>query len=216
VVDEPKEITERDLHNWQMLEAFQEALDRVFARATLHRTFADPGRQVGYGPYLSLFLFGLFNPVVENMRGLCGISALPRVQREVCGSRISLGTFSELQHVIAPELLHQVFQDLAQRAPAHQKPHPKLAALNVIAQDGSLWRALPRMGWAEYGVGPKGEAKGVRLHLRFSVGDGKPTDAKVQRGKSCERKALREMSVPGQISVGDRPPGCAQKRLIPF
>jgi hypothetical protein len=22
--------------------------------------------------------------------------------------------------------------------------------LNVIAQDGSLWRALPRMGWAEY------------------------------------------------------------------
>jgi hypothetical protein len=107
VVDEPKKITERDLHNWQMLEAFQEALDRVFARAKLHRTFADPGRQVGYGHYLSLFLFGLFNPVVESMRGLCSISQLPRVQREVCGSRISLGTFSELQHVIAPELLHQ-------------------------------------------------------------------------------------------------------------
>jgi hypothetical protein len=26
----------------------------------------------------------------------------------------------------------------------------------------------------------------------------------VQRGKSCERKALRQMSAPGQISVGDR------------
>jgi hypothetical protein len=204
VVDEPKKITERDLHNWQLLEAFQEALDRVFASAKLHRTFADPERQVGYGPYLSLFLFGLYNPVVESMRGLCGISELPRVQREVCGSRISLGTFSEMQHVIEPELLHRVFQDLAQRAPAHQKPHPKLARLNVIAQDGSLWRALPRMAWAEYGVGPKGEAKGVRLHLRFSVVDGKPTDAKVQPGKSCERKALREMTRPGQIDVGDR------------
>jgi IS4 transposase len=60
------------------------------------------------------------------------------------------------------------------------------------------------MVWAEYGVGPKGEANGVRLHLRFNLVTGKPQDAKVQRGKSCERQALRQMCVAGQINVADR------------
>jgi len=204
VADEPKEITERDLHHWRMLDTYQEALDRVFSKAPLHRTFEDPHRQVSYRPYLSLFLFGLFNPVVESMRGLCSVSALPRVQKEVCGQRIGLGSFSEMQHVIDPMLLHEVFQDLARRAPAHQKPCPELKELNLIAQDGSLWRALPRMAWAEYGVGPNGEAKGVRLHLRFNVVKGVPEDALVRRGKSCERQALREMAVRDQLNVGDR------------
>ncbi len=187
-----------------MLDTFEEAFKRVFSKAKLHPTFDDPKRQLGYGPYLSLFLFGMFNPVVQSMRGLCSVSALPRVQKEVCSRRISLGSFSEMQHVIDPMLLHEVFQDLARRAPAHQEPRPELKDLNLIAQDGSLWRALPRMGWAEYGVGPDGQAKGVRLHLRFNVVKGVPEEAIVRRGKSCERQALREMAVRDQLNVGDR------------
>jgi hypothetical protein len=79
-----------------------------------------------------------------------------------------------------------------------------LARLNVVLEDGSLWRALPRMAWAEYGVGPKGEAKGVRLHLRFHLVTDKPLKAKITPGNSCERQALREMCVAGQTKVGDR------------
>jgi hypothetical protein len=60
------------------------------------------------------------------------------------------------------------------------------------------------MAWAEYGVGAKGEAKGVRLHLRFHLVEDKPLAAQITRGKSCERKALREMCVAGQTNVGDR------------
>jgi hypothetical protein len=60
------------------------------------------------------------------------------------------------------------------------------------------------MTWAEYGVGPDGEAKGVRLHLRFHLVRDVPWDARVERGQSCERQALRQMLVPKQISVGDR------------
>jgi hypothetical protein len=97
-----------------------------------------------------------------------------------------------------------VFKDLAGRAPAHAAPHASLSKLKLIAQDGSLWSALPRMAWAEYGIGRDGEANGVRLHLRFNLIEGKPDDAKVQRGKSCERRALRDMCLPGQINVGDR------------
>jgi hypothetical protein len=199
-----KELTERDLHNWRLLDAFQDAVERVFSGRKLPATFREPLRELSYGPYLSLFLFGLFNPVIESMRGVCAISALPRVQEDVCGAKISPASFSEMQHVLDPLLLREVFQDLVARTNPQQKPDPRLAHLNLIAQDGSLWRALPRMVWAEYGVGPKGEANGVRLHLRFNLVEGKPQDATVQRGKSCERQALRQMCVPGQINVGDR------------
>jgi hypothetical protein len=204
VADASTSITERDLHHWQMLDIFEEALDRAFSRRGKHPSLDDPKRKLHYRPYLSLFLFGLFNPVVESMRGLCSVSELPRVQKEVCERRVSLGSFSAMQHVIDPMLLQEVFQDLVKRTPAHEKPHPKLARLNLIAQDGSLWRALPRMAWAEYGVGRDGEAKGVRLHLRFNLIEGKPQDARVREGKSCERQALRDLLVPGQINVGDR------------
>jgi hypothetical protein len=198
------ELTERDLHNWRLVDTFQDAVERVFSHRKLPATFKEPGRKVSYEWYLSLFLFGLFNPVIESMRGACAISALPRVQEQVCGGRVSLGSFSEMQHVLDPLLLREVFQDLVARTGPQQKPDPRLAHLNLIAQDGSLWRALPRMVWAEYGVGPKGEANGVRLHLRFNLIEGKPQAAKVQRGKSCERAALRQMCLPGQINVGDR------------
>jgi hypothetical protein len=81
---------------------------------------------------------------------------------------------------------------------------PRLKHLELIAQDGSLWTALPRMGWAEYGVGSKGQVKGVRLHLRFNVLKDCPEDALVTEGKGSETAAVREMLVPGQTTVGDR------------
>lgn len=198
------QLTEEDLKQWKTLEVFQESLDRVFSKAILHPTFEDPRRQLGYAPYLSLFLFGLFNPVVESMRGLCSISKLPRVQQEVCRSKVSLGSFSEAQAVIDPDLLEQVFQDIARQIQTSGDRDPRLEQLNLVLQDGSLWPALPRMAWAEYGVGPKGEAKGVRLHLRFNLVEDKPLKAKITRGKDCERQALREMCQPGQTNVGDR------------
>lgn len=197
-------ITEKELRNWRMLDSFEEAVTRVFSKAKLHRNLADPDRQLTYGRYLKLFLFGLFNPVVETMRGLCEVSALPRVQQEVCGIEVKPPRFSEMQHLIDPTLLRFVFQDLVEESHSCFEPHPDLAHLNVIAQDGSLWSALPRMVWAEYGVGRDGEANGVRLHLRFNIVKGLPEDATVQRGKSCERQALRQMCEPGQVNVGDR------------
>jgi hypothetical protein len=205
---EPKRepITEKDLRHWQLLGAFEEAVERVFSnsKAKLAPSLIDPVRKVTYGRYLSMFLFGLCNPVVGSMRGLCTVSALERVQREIGGGRISPASFSEMQHVIDPDLLRAVFRDLVEGTDSSYKPDGRLAQLRVIAQDGSLWRALPRMMWAEYGVGRDGDAKGARLHLRFNIITGKPEDAKVDRGKSCERKALRQMCVPGQINVADR------------
>jgi hypothetical protein len=60
------------------------------------------------------------------------------------------------------------------------------------------------MTWAEYGVGADGQARGVRLHLKFHLVRGVPCDARVDCGKSCERTAMRQMLQAGQINVGDR------------
>lgn len=198
------DLTDKDLCRWRMLEIFKEVVDDVFSQAQLHPTFANPRRQLGYRPYLSLFTFGLINPVVDSMRGLISVSKLSRVQEVICERQVSLGSFSEAQGVIDPALLHQVFQKIFLRTPSAQKHDPRLADLNLVIQDGSLWSALPRMAWAEYGGGCNGDAKGVRLHLRFHLVEDKPQKAKITNGKSCERQALREMFEPGQLNVGDR------------
>jgi hypothetical protein len=203
-VESGTELTAKDLRNWKLLECFQEALRPVAAKARLHPTFADPRRTLGYAPYLSLFLLGLFNSVVGTMRSVCAISELAKVQQETGCVKVSLGSFSETQGVIDPDLLKQVFENLVEQMDANGKPDARLAHLQLIAQDGSLWSALPRMAWAEYGVGRKGEANGVRLHLRFNVLRDCPVDALVTPGKGCEAKALREMLLPGQTNVADR------------
>lgn len=186
------------------MQIFQEVLKEVFSKADLHPTFSDPRRRLHYGEYLSLFLFGLINPVVESMRGLCSITQLERVQKEISGAWVSLGSFSAAQHVIDPELLKRVFGKMVERMPSSSPRDPRLAHLKLIAQDGSLWRALPRMVWAEYGVGPDGQAKGVRLHLRFNILEGKPCDALLTPGNGSETRALRQMLQAGETTVGDR------------
>ncbi len=199
-----RKLTAEDLRHWRLLERFVGVLEPVAAKHSLHPTFSDPRRTLGYAPYLSLFLFGLFNPVVESMRQLCAISELDRVQRSTGCGKVSLGSFSETQRVLDPDLLKQVFEGLVERMPPGAVAPPQLQHLEVILEDGSLWSALPRMAWAEYGVGPKGQAKGVRLHLRFNLLKDCPEDALITEGQGSETAALREMLLPGQTNVGDR------------
>jgi hypothetical protein len=78
-----------------LIERFRTALAaELSARGGFAGTWADPKRELQLDEYLSLFLFGMFNPVVETMRGLCAASGLGRVQREVCDRKGSLGSFS--------------------------------------------------------------------------------------------------------------------------
>ena len=109
-----------------------------------------------YGQYLSLFLFGLVNPVLRTVRALSAASALERVQREVCGQRVSLGSFSEAQSLVDPAFLEALFGRLAGEVHGPPPKDPREAALDWLAQDSSLWRALPRMDWALSGGGRAG------------------------------------------------------------
>ena len=138
------------------------------------------------------------------MRQLCAVSELEKVRRTTGCGKVSLGSFSETQAVLDPDLLKQVFEHLVEQMPRPSRPDPRLQHLELIAQDGSLWTALPRMAWAEYGVGSQGQVKGVRLHLRFNVAKGCPEDALLTVGKGSETEAMRQMLVPRQTNVADR------------
>src|SRR5256885_8620389 len=144
-----REISEKELSRWRLIEEFERRLERAAGVRKEPRTFSDPRRKLGQKDYLSLLLFGLFNPVVDSMRGLCAASRLQRVQKQVCSAPVSLGSFSEAQAVVEPALLQRVFAELAAEqqwqnyGPKDQRLEPYRAQLLVV--DGTLWRALPRM-----------------------------------------------------------------------
>lgn len=196
-------LRERDLARWKLLADFQTRLDQaVGAPAT--GTFADPRRTLSQQDYLSLLLFGLFNPVVDSMRGLCAASRLRRVQRDLCSAPVSLGSFSEAQAVVDPALLQEVFRELAAEQHAARSA-PRLAPYRdqLLAIDGTLWPALPRMAWAIWRY-QHGRECALKLHVKFNLLEEKPVAAVLKNAKRCERAVLREQMQAGEFYVGDR------------
>ena len=111
-------IDEDKLSSWKLLDDFRRRLAKVQAAVpTTEKRPGGPERLLLEEDYFSLMLFGLFNPVLDSMRGLCAASHLQRVQDEVCSRPVSLGSFSEAQSVFDPELLKQVFLELAGEIP---------------------------------------------------------------------------------------------------
>jgi hypothetical protein len=196
-------LCEKDLSRWKLVADFQARLGAA-GGADLQGTFADPRRLLGSGDYLGLLLFGLFNPVVDSMRGICAATKLKRVQEEVCARPVSLGSFSEAQAVVDPRLLHEVFLQLA----AEQQPlqgDPRLARYGdkLLAIDGTVWAALPRMTWALWRW-QHGRESAVKAHVQFNLLQEKPVAVAVTTAKRCERAVLRAHWQSGAFYVGDR------------
>jgi hypothetical protein len=190
---------------WRLSANFQERLARHAEVLGVPKTFTDPRRQLALGHYLSLFLFGLLNPAVRTMRALCAASQLGRLQREVCGAPVSLGSFSEAQEVIDPALLEAIFGELVTEVSGKETAAlPGLpAGPDWRIVDSTLWEALPRMHWALWRRQGTVQSA-VRLHLCLHVLDDAPVGASVTTGRGCERKAMREILEEGAGYVGDR------------
>src|SRR5437016_9323653 len=166
------EIREEELSRWRLIEEFEWRLEKAAAVGKEPRTFRDPRRKLGQKDYLSLLLFGLFNPVVDSMRGLCAASRLRRVREEICSAPVSLGSFSEAQAVVDPALLQRVFAELAaeQQSRGFQQKDKRLEPYRaqLLVVDGTLWRAPPRMGWGPGGFQTgKGGAPKPDLKVNF-------------------------------------------------
>jgi len=196
-------IQQRHLKKWKLLAAFKEALERLSPALPNHSSWSDPKRRLAAADYYALFLFGLFNPVVQTMRGLCAASRLPRVQAQVCGRPVSLGSFSAAQHVADLSLLEKIFaqlgQQLCQRPDAWAGP----GQAPWLIRDSTLWEVLPRMGWALWRQQGRAQSA-VRLHVSLHVLEDAPVRAQVTAGSFCERKAWRQDWRPGDAYIGDR------------
>lgn len=208
VVESSQPLREEDLRQWRLIDSFRQQLDKFGPVLPAGSTWTDDGRQLQLADYLSLFLFALVNPVLATTRALCASSRLDRVQRELCGRSVSLGSFSEAQHLTDPAWLEKLFTQLAAQVPGPAPRDPHQAWQQWLARDGSLLPALPRMHWALFGAGrakKSGAANNaVRLHLSFHLLDDKPVAAQVTNGKTCERKTWKAQWERGAAYVGDR------------
>jgi IS4 transposase len=200
-------LTEKDLGHWKLLRSFRQHLEAALERHPLPASWDLPQRELTAPDYLSLFLFGLLNPVTQTLRGLSAATRLDRVREEVCSRRVPRSTFSDAQHLLDPALLEKVFAQLAQQLPPRPSD-PRLGPWQWLAHDGSLFGALPRMSWALYGGGrPRADGHrscAVRLHLSLHVLEDKPVRATVRPGTECERAVWREHWEKGAAYLGDR------------
>src|SRR4030042_2913254 len=110
---------------------------------------SHPPRQLHYDQYLCFILFYFFNPTLRGLRSIQKASKLEKVQKVLGVKSTSLGSFSEAGNVFDHTLLPPVVKELAQKA-LHQETDPLLKDLEktLVAVDGSLLPALPKMLWA--------------------------------------------------------------------
>jgi transposase-like protein len=82
-----RQISEAELSRWRLVEEFEKRLERAAAVGKEPHTFSDPRRTLGQKDYLSLLLFGLFNPVVVRFLRFCGHGLLEiRKEESLCKS----------------------------------------------------------------------------------------------------------------------------------
>ena len=196
------EVTEADLANWKLLGAFQRRLQPMLDKAAPSATEQDPRRKLFASDYFSLLLFGMLNPVLKTTRALSAASALPRMQQEVCSHEVSLGSLSDMQHVVDPQLLAGLLRSLAKEAkPIFGDPRVREHVEELVANDGTLLPALPRVAWALW---QDSQNRAAKLHLELSVWRDVPVAATVTEGKRCERAVWRQQLRPGVCYVNDR------------
>jgi hypothetical protein len=108
---------------------------------------------------------------------------------------------SESARVFDPALVRPLLKELAELARPHFRGREAEALANLIAVDGSVFAALPRMAWALW---MDAEHRGVKLHLQFQACKGVPGDAVLTPAACSEPAALTSMLESGRLYVCDR------------
>ena len=195
-----------DLLRWRYFKPIRKLLRR------LHKHKDCANRKLHYDDLLVLLLLHFFNPVLTGLRSLEQASKLRKVHTKLGIRRTSLGSLSESASAFSPELLYEVVQELAgavqaQDAPA--RPTGLEEELAVVAVDGTLLEALPRMAWALW---LDKEHRGVKLVLQYDVLRGVPQAPFVSDANANEKDALRGHLAPGHLYLVDG--GFAEYRLF--
>src|SRR5215475_6314137 len=195
----PPSLSEETFQGFKYFRLLGPLFDHLH-RAATERDRAG-NRQLFYDQYASLLLLYFFNPVVTSLRGLQQTTTLAKVQERFGVHPTSLSALSEAAYVFDATLLHEVLITLS----AHLRPQLPLAEQAALAQliavDGSLLPALPRMAWALW---QDDQHRAAKMHVAFAVLRHGPVDVTVTAGNASERAELRRLVQPGGFSVFDR------------
>jgi hypothetical protein len=192
----------RKLQGFKYFNLLDGLLERLRPAATERDSAGN--RRLFFDHYAALMILYYFNPTVTTLRGVQQFTTLEKVQR-LCGVKpTALGSLSEAARVFDPALLEPIIAQLAAQAASSPAalPSAKEAALaGLIAVDGSLLKALPRMAWALW---QDATHRAAKMHVAFAVFPGTPVGVTVTAGNGPEREELRKFVQPGGFYVADR------------
>jgi hypothetical protein len=188
------------LQGFKYLERVGPLLSRL--RNSGHARDRAGNRELHFDRYAALLLLYFFNPALTSLRALQAATSLQKVADATGGRRVSLGSLAEAPAAFDPALLREVLREVAARSLPTEPPADQAALRDLVAVDGSLLHALPRMAWAVW-QGPRHRA--AKVHVAFEVFRGTPADATLTAGIGPERQQLRdELLRPGRVYVIDR------------
>lgn len=188
-------IIESALRGFKYFKILSPILQRLHSEKDHHN------RRLHFDQYIALFLFYFFNPIVTSLRAIKQVSELKKVQEVLGVKRTSLGSLSEASFVFDSQLIAPIIQQLAEQAIAIEVD-PKLKAIEkqLVAVDGSLLSALPKMLWALW---LDDDNRAAKLHLEFDIIKSIPVRADVTDANANEKDNLRKSLSSGKLYVLD-------------
>lgn len=201
------EVLAKDLKGFKYFQMLGPLLERL-APAGAERDRAG-NRKLHYHDYAALLLMYFFSPVLTSLRGIQQASTLEKVQKQLGVKRSALGSLTEASRVFDPQLLQEIIIELAARAGRNKASRRRADLAGLVAVDGSLLPALPKMAWAAW---QDDTHRAAKLHLAFDVLREVPLTATITAGNGSERQQLRRIYEPGGTYVIDR--GYADYRLF--
>jgi hypothetical protein len=170
-------------------------------------------RRFFFDDYACLLLLFFFNPTLKSLRALQQASDLDKVQKKLGVPRVALGSLSAAARDFDADALQAIIGELAHKAlPLHTAGRADKDAeflRGLIAVDGSLLPALPKMAWALW---LDDSHRAAKLHLHFDVFKAVPCQATITAGNGNENKELRAALQADRLYVVDR--GYAEYQLF--
>jgi len=142
-------------------------------------------------------LLYFFNPTFTGLRSIKHASELENIQKKLGIKRTSLGSLSEASHVFDPHLLTPIINELVHDvAPLKLDNRLDKLDMELVAFDGSLLKALPKMLWALW---LDEDHRAVKIHLEFDIHKGAPLQAQVTDANESEIAKLESVLAPGKL-----------------
>lgn len=131
------------------------------------------------------------------LRSIQYASTRKNIQDKLGVKSTSLGSLSEASHVFDPQLLTHIINERAHYV--NQIPFQERfnnLDMTLVAVDGTMIKALPKMLWALW---MDEDHRAAKMHLEFDILKGIPLEARVTDANTSEIAQLESMLSPGKL-----------------